>query len=73
MQLNRLVDKKFKVGEVALRGIRLCEPCQYLAKNTQPQVLPGLLHRGGLRAEILSEGMIRVGDSVDFIQEEVQE
>ncbi len=33
VQLNRLVDKKFKVGEVTLRGIRLCEPCQYLAKE----------------------------------------
>jgi MOSC domain-containing protein YiiM len=72
-QLNQLVDKKFKVGEVALRGMRLCEPCQYLAKITQPEVLPGLLHRGGLRAEILSEGMMRVGDAVDFIQEEDQE
>lgn len=73
VQLNPLVDKKFKLGEVLLRGIRLCEPCQYLAKKTQPEVLPGLLHRGGLRAEILSDGMIRVGDTVDFIQEEVQD
>jgi MOSC domain-containing protein YiiM len=73
VQLNQLVSKRFKVGEVTLRGIRLCEPCQYLAKRTQPEVLPGLLHRGGLRAEILSEGVIQVGDSVDFIQEEVRE
>jgi MOSC domain-containing protein YiiM len=68
-RLNELVDKEFKVGEVALRGIRLCEPCQYLAKKTQPEVLPGLLHRGGLRAEILSEGMIRVGDALEEVQE----
>jgi MOSC domain-containing protein YiiM len=73
VQLNTLVDKRFKVGEVTLRGIRLCEPCQYLAKITQPEVLPGLLHRGGLRAEILSDGVIRVGDTVDFILEEIQE
>jgi MOSC domain-containing protein YiiM len=72
-QLNQLVGKRFKVGEVAMRGIRLCEPCQYLANRTQPEVLPGLLHRGGLRAEILSEGIIQVGDSVDFIQEEARE
>jgi MOSC domain-containing protein YiiM len=67
-QLNRLVDKKFKLGEATLRGIRLCEPCQYLANNTQPEVLPGLLHRGGLRAEILTEGMIRVGDILEEVQ-----
>jgi MOSC domain-containing protein YiiM len=72
-QLNRLVNKLFKVGEVTLRGIRLCEPCQYLAKSTQPEVLPGLLHRGGLRAEILSEGTIRVGDSLEFLQEAIRE
>jgi MOSC domain-containing protein YiiM len=67
--LNELVDKKFRVGEVVMRGIRLCEPCQYLAKRTQPQVLPGLLHRGGLRAEILNDGVIRVGDALEVIQE----
>ncbi len=68
-QLNRLVDKKFKVGEVTLRGIRLCEPCQSLANRTQPEVLPGLLHRGGLRAEILTEGMIRLGDILEEVLE----
>jgi MOSC domain-containing protein YiiM len=72
-RLNELVGKKFKVGEVTLRGIRLCEPCQYLANRTQPEVLPGLLHRGGLRAEILSERMIRVGDTLDSILEKVQD
>jgi MOSC domain-containing protein YiiM len=68
-QLNRLVDKKFKLGEVILHGIRLCEPCEYLAKRTQPEVLPGLLHRGGLRAEILSDGIIRVGDALEAADE----
>lgn len=62
--LNHLVDKEFQVGEVRLRGIRLCEPCQHLASLTQPEVLPALVHRGGLRAEILTEGYIRTGDPV---------
>jgi MOSC domain-containing protein YiiM len=62
--LNHLVGKTFKVGEVTLRGIRLCEPCEHLASLTEAKVLPGLIHRGGLRAEILSEGIIRVGDNV---------
>jgi MOSC domain-containing protein YiiM len=62
--LNHLVNKTFKVGEVALRGIRLCEPCDHLASLTEAKVLPGLIHRGGLRAEILNEGIIRVGDEV---------
>jgi hypothetical protein len=49
---------------VLLRGIRLCEPCGHLAQLAQAKVLPGLVHRGGLRAEILIGGTIRIGDSV---------
>lgn len=59
--LNHLVGKEFWVGEVKARGIKLCEPCAHLQKLTVKQVLPGLVHRGGLRAQILTEGTIRVG------------
>jgi len=64
--LNHLVGKEFRVGESTLRGLRLCEPCQYLAGRTHPGVLTGLVHRGGLRAEILNEGIIHVGDSLEY-------
>jgi MOSC domain-containing protein YiiM len=67
--LNHLVGKKFQVGEVVLRGIRLCEPCKKLAQNTQPEVLPALIHRGGLRAEILTEGLLQVGDPIFPLEE----
>ena len=63
--LNHLVDREFRVGEVTFRGIRLCEPCTHLEQLTALKVLPGLVHRGGLRAQILTDGMIRVGDSVE--------
>lgn len=62
--LNHLVDKEFWVGEVLMRGTRLCEPCKHLEDLTQPGVLAGLIHRGGLRARILREGIIRIGDIV---------
>lgn len=62
--LNHLVDRRFAVGKVALRGLRLCEPCSHLAEMTHQDVLRGLVHRGGLRAQILTEGVIRVGDEV---------
>lgn len=63
--LNHLVGREFQVGEVRLRGMRLCEPCKGLAAVTgQPAILPGLIHRGGLRCEILSEGEMRVGDEI---------
>ncbi|MFY9618949.1 MAG: MOSC domain-containing protein [Pyrinomonadaceae bacterium] len=62
--LNHLVGKEFWVGEVKARGIMLCEPCAHLQKLTVKQVLPGLVHRAGLRAQILTEGTIRVGATV---------
>lgn len=62
--LNHLVGKEFQVGEMRLLGIRLCEPCHYLEEMTTKGVLAGLIHRGGLRANILTSGTIRVGDSV---------
>ena len=63
--LNHLVGREFTVGGVRLRGHELCEPCSDLARMTgKPQILPGLVHRGGLRAEILEGGRIRVGDPI---------
>jgi MOSC domain-containing protein YiiM len=62
--LNHLVDREFWVGPVLLVGTRLCEPCKHLEDLTQQGVMAGLIHRGGLRARILSEGVIRVGDVV---------
>ncbi len=63
--LNDLVDREFRIGAVTLRGIRLCEPCAHLEKLTRPGVVPGLTHRGGLRAQILVEGVIHIGDAIE--------
>jgi len=62
--LNHLVDREFRVGGVLMRGTRLCEPCLHLEELTQRRVMHSLLHRGGLRARILTEGVIRVGDVI---------
>jgi MOSC domain-containing protein YiiM len=65
--LNHLVGKEFTVGEVRIRGIRLCEPCGHLQRVTGKPVIKGLLHRGGLRAQVLSAGTIHAGDKVAFM------
>jgi len=62
--LNHLVDREFKLGDVTLRGTRLCEPCAHLEKLTRKGVMRGLIHRGGLRAEVLNGGTIRIGDQI---------
>jgi MOSC domain-containing protein YiiM len=64
IDLNALVGRRFRVGEVECEGVELCEPCNTLAKLTERGVLRGLVHRGGLRADILSGGRIAVGDAV---------
>jgi MOSC domain-containing protein YiiM len=63
--LNHLVGLEFSVGEVRLRGMRLCEPCEHMEKiSGLAGIRKALIHRGGLRAEILEGGTIRVGDPV---------
>jgi MOSC domain-containing protein YiiM len=65
--LNHLVGKQFRVGEAVLQGLRLCEPCTHLESLTRPGVREALVHRGGLRAQILEGGVIRVGDPISPI------
>ncbi|MGC2196892.1 MAG: MOSC domain-containing protein [Terriglobales bacterium] len=62
--LNHLVGREFVIGGVKIRGIRLCEPCSHLEALTGLPVIKSLRHRGGLRAQILTQGVIRVGDAV---------
>ena len=66
--LNLLVEKEFKIGAVTLRGVRLCEPCAHLEKLCSKGVMRGLIHRGGLRAEIITGGTIGVGDEVVAVE-----
>jgi len=63
--LNHLVGREFLIGDVRIRGIRLCEPCDHLQRLTGKQLIKGLRHRGGLRAQILTTGTIRVGDRIN--------
>ena len=60
--LNDLIDKEFRVGDVRMRGVRLCEPCKVSFPDAD--VKKALVNRGGLRADILSDGVISIGDSV---------
>jgi hypothetical protein len=57
-------DHKRNMGRRDITLIELCEPCQYLTDLTEPLFLPALVHRGGLRAEILTEGFIHIGNQI---------
>ena len=69
IDLNALVGERFRVGEVECIGRRLCEPCAHLQRLTEPGILRALVHRGGLRADILSGGTMRLGDAVEAVSE----
>jgi len=64
IDLNALVGRRFRVGDVECRGVELCEPCQHLESMTKPGIVKGLVHRAGLNAEILNDGELRPGDEV---------
>ena len=64
IDLNALVGHEFTVGDVRCRGMRLCEPCTVVDGYSGRTLLRPLVHRGGLRADILVDGEIRLGDTV---------
>jgi hypothetical protein len=68
VSLNALVGQEFQVGPVTCVGRRLAEPCAHLERLARPGLLRPLVHRGGLRADILTAGTITVGDRVTVVE-----
>ncbi len=68
IDLNALVGRRFRVGNVECLGQRLCEPCAHLERLTTKGALRGLIHRGGLRADVLSDGDFKTGDLIETIE-----
>ncbi len=66
--LNDLIGRRFRVGEVECRGVMICEPCLHLQQVTRRGILKALVHRGGLNADILTDGWISIGDVVEPIE-----
>lgn len=68
VDLNALVGKRFRIGQVDCFGQRLCEPCAHLERLAdlagKPGTLRGLIHKGGLRADVLTDGDIQIGSEV---------
>lgn len=67
VELDDLIGLRFRVGTAECVGRRRCEPCAHLQRLTRPGVLRALVHRGGLRADIVTGGEIAVGDTVEVL------
>lgn len=64
VHLNELVGHEFYVGTTLLKGVRLCEPCAYLAGILGKDIMQHMVHKAGLRAQIIRGGTIAVGDTL---------
>lgn len=63
--LNPLVGQRFRIGAVLCEGLELCQPCANLERHTQrPGLVTRLLNQAGIRARVLEEGEIHVGDTI---------
>jgi MOSC domain-containing protein YiiM len=64
IDLEALIGRRFRVGDVECLGQRPCEPCAHLERLTVPGALRGLVHRGGLRADVIADGTIEPGAEI---------
>jgi hypothetical protein len=70
VRLNGMIGQEFVIGPVRCRGVRLCEPCASMQVYADRPILRPLVHRGGLRADILEPGEIKVGDRIELIAQQ---
>jgi mutator protein MutT len=68
--LDSLLERTFWLGEVLAKGTGLCEPCRHLEEVTGKRLLRRLVHRGGLRADLLTSGTIAVGDPIESVEQQ---
>jgi hypothetical protein len=67
IDLDVLIGRTFRLGDVLCRGRRRCEPCAHLERVSGPGHLRPLIHRGGLRADILTDGTIPTGAPIRLV------
>ena len=66
--LDGLLGRRFQIGGVLCEGVRACPPCNHLEAVTGRALLAPLIDRGGLRARIVTGGLIRVGDGIRLVE-----
>lgn len=65
VRLADLIGRDFRVGTATLRGIRFCEPCAHLSAMLGPEIMEHMVHKAGIRAQIIEGGVVRPSDSIE--------
>lgn len=60
VELNSLMGQKFLVQNIQFEGVAECSPCQWMDEAIAPGAAAALHGRGGLRARVLTDGLLRV-------------
>jgi len=69
INLSKLINKKIKINEVTLKVHEICQPCKYLQDRLEiPGLIKMLVNKSGVRAEILTSGIISVGDVIKILK-----
>ncbi len=63
--LNALIGRDFEIQGVRFRGVEYCKPCFWMEQAFAPGALALLSEweAGGLRASVLSDGWLTVGEA----------
>jgi MOSC domain-containing protein YiiM len=67
IDLRELIGRQFKLGSALCQGIEDCDPCVFLAATVHRSVLPEMKEKAGLRAIILEDGDLKIGDTITLI------
>jgi len=67
--LTDLQGRTFRIGTAVFRGVRPCAPCEYLQRLTEAGAFEALKGRGGLRADVIEEGILRVGENIEVLSD----
>ena len=65
VSLAEMIGRTFRVGDATLKGIRFCEPCAHLSAKLGPEIMQHMIHKAGIRAQIVATGLVRVADTIE--------
>ena len=68
IELNSLIQKQIKIGDIKILPYELCRPCSHLEQMVNSKdIIKEFLKKGGLRCEVLVSGKVKIGDEIRIL------